>query len=471
MSLLMVAIRKRKIKPFDKMVALYFVVPFISLLLSAPQIFAILFSAADIGSQQIISSYYGALYHPSFKESLSLKTYMGSLAGIKGQVFLLFFGIAGLISVFKKKNNIRLPLISLCLVLFLLVSRFLMLSPVKPNIFYQLSINYWRFLPYLKIAWILIIGIGLGSVYNNIINLSSEKKMIGVGAKCVGIIIIVASLGVCGRNLTLNRINRSYTLTTFDQFEKKKEISSLSGWLLRNVDLKSSRVYFEDTIATYPENSKYSNNHILALAGIASNMKQIGGWAGGSDSAFVRTYAVGAGGYLFQTNDFNTLSGHTVAENLKLLNCKFIVAHSSDLKKFLANLNFLKKIAAIGDFTVFEYKNMIPAWGFKVKNEETINLKNTSSTGYNVIANGHAGELVQLSLAFHPNWRAYYKKTEIPINYNKALMQIRLPASGNQVIELRYTIDKMKPLSLLLIGLIIFTYLSFYIHTKLIERK
>lgn len=113
----------------------------------------------------------------------------------------------------------------------------------------------------------------------------------------IGIIIIFTSLGLCGRILTNNRIGYSYSLITFDQFERKKEISSLQDWLLRNVDFELSRVYFEDTYGTYPSmNSKYSKNHILALTGIDSDIEQIGGWAGGSESAFVCTYNAGWAG-------------------------------------------------------------------------------------------------------------------------------------------------------------------------------
>ena len=280
---------------------------------------------------------------------------------------------------------------------------------------------------------------------------------------------MAVSLGVCGRFLTHSRIINSYSLITFDQFKKNKEISSLWDWLSRNVNFKLSRVYFEDTYTTSPsENSKYSDTHILSLTSITSDIKQIGGWASGSESAFIRTYNVG-GGYFFNTKDFNKLSENIVAENLKLLNCKFIVVHSLDLINFLANLSFLKKITTIGSFTVFKFDNLNPAWGFKVKNKENINLKKISSSSYNIIATGNTGDLIQLSLAYHPNWKAYYKNSEIAINYNKALMQIRLPDSGNQVIELRYTINKIEPVIFLAIGMIVFLYLLYYTHSKLNE--
>jgi hypothetical protein len=468
-SLLIITLKNKKLKPFDKIAVFYFVIPFISLLLSAPQIFAILFSTSDPGFQQIISTYHSDFFSPTLKKTLMLNTYTPNYVGFRGQFFLFFFWVVGLVSIFKKENQLKLPFISLFVVLFLLVSKMLMLSPIKPNVFYKLTIYYWRFFPYLKIVFIIIVGMGLYFIFDKIINFSSEKEMINLGIKFVGIMIIVASLGLCGRALTGNRIDNAHSLIAFDEFDRKEEILSLWDWLLRNVDSKLSRVYFEGTFYTYPsKNSKYRHNGILALTSITTDIKQIGGWCGFT-SAFGFNYNQSVGGYLFSTNDFDKLSEDTVAENFKLINCKFIVAHSTDLVNFLKNVTFLKQIATIGSFTIFEYKNMIPAWGFKVKNKEKINLKKISSSRYNIIVNGHAGDLIHLSLAYHPNWKAYYKNIEIPINYNKALMQIRLPATGNQAIELRYTIDKMKPVVFLVIGMTIFIYLLFYGHNKLTE--
>lgn len=134
-SLLLFALRNRKFKPFDKITALYFVIPFISLLLSAPQIFAVLFSTSDIDSQQIISSCHSSLLKPTLEKTLSFDTYFRNQTGDRGQLFLFFFGVVGLASVFKKQNQFKLPLISLYVVLFLMVSKSLMFSPIKPNIF------------------------------------------------------------------------------------------------------------------------------------------------------------------------------------------------------------------------------------------------------------------------------------------------------------------------------------------------
>lgn len=460
-SLLLFVVGNKEVKPLNKVAVVYFIIPFISLLLSAPQIFAMFNLSSDQG-YHFISTYPGNSLSPTLEKTLNLDTYFPNYIWFKGKFFLFFFWAAGLVSVFKKDNQLKLPLISLYVVLFLLVSKSLMLSPIKPHFFYRLTLYYWRFIPYLRIVCIMFVGMGLHFIYAKIMNFSSKRKMISLVIKFVGIMIIVAALGLCGRTLTKNRRINAHSLITFDQIYSKKEISSLWGWLFRNVDSELYRVYFEDTFSTYPsKNSKYRLNHILALTSSATDIKQIGGW-GGFASDFASKYNRGWGGYLFQTNEFNKLSENTIGENLKLLNCKFVVAHSKDLVHFLKSLTIFKQAAVIGSFTIFEYQNMIPAWGFNVKSKEKINLERVSSSSYNIITNGHTGDLIHLSLAYHLNWKAYYKNTEIPINYHDSFMRISLPATGKQVVELRYSIDKVTPVLFLIIGMTVFIFFLFY---------
>lgn len=466
-SLLVYILIKRSSKPFDKTKVLYFVIPFISLLLSAPQTCAMLFSTRG---QQISSTHDSSFFIPSIIATLMLDRHYPLSVGPIGKLFLLFFGFVGFVSVSKKDYQLKLPLIFLFIGLFLLVSKYFMLSPLKVSIFYRLEQYHWRFYPYLKILCVIFIGIGLHFTSDNIMKFSSEKEIINLGTKFVGIMIIFASLALCGRVLTTNRIHHVHSLQTFNTFERKDEIISLWDWLKRNIDPELSRVYMEDTLTTYPsKDSQYRRNHILALTSIATDIKQIGGW-NGFTSAFARLYNPGGGQHLFNTDDLNKLSENTVAENLKLLNCKYIVAHSTNVVNFLKNITILEQIATIGSFTVFEYKNMIPAWGFNLKSKEKINLERISSSSYNITANGQAGDLVHLSLAYHSNWKAYHKNVEIPINSSKSFIQIKLPATGNQLIELRYTIDKIAPVVLLFIGIVIFIFFLLYGHNKINRR-
>ena len=470
-SLLTLELKDRKFKSCDKVLVLYFIIPFISLLLAAPQIVPIFFSISDPGQQQIIISKGSSYFFPTLKKTLNFNTYLPNYVGLKGKLFLLFFGIVGFVNVFKKDNQLKIPLISLFAVLLLLVSKMLMLSPVKPFIFYILTIYHWRFVPYLKIVYIIFVGMGLSLAYDRIKYFSSNKKMIRLTIKFFGIMLIIVALGLCGSILSKSRIKNSHSLITFDEFDNKEDILSLWDWLSRNVDSQGYRVYFEDTIGAYPsKTSKHRYNHVLALTSISTDIKQIGGWAGFT-SAFGVAYNRGWSGYLFHTKDYNKLSEKTIAENLKLLNCKFIIAHSKDLVAFLKNIDILKQVAIIGDFIIFEYKNMIPSWGFEVKNKEKIGLKEISPDKYHITANGHVGDLIQLSLAYNSNWKAYYKNSKIPIIYNKALMQIKLPTTGNQTIKLIYSIDKTKTIVFFLIGMVIFIYLLFYIHNHVVYIK
>ena len=192
--------------------------------------------------------------------------------------------------------------------------------------------------------------------------------------------------------------------------------------------------------------------HVLALTSTATDIKQIGGWSGFVGD-FGRRYNIGQGGFLFGLKSAAEISEKLIATNLKLLNCKYIVVHSEELVNLLENTSILQKAAKIGDFHIFEYADMVSAWAYKVESQEQNTLIKRSPTHYILMSNGHKDDNIQISLAYNSKWKAYYNKIEIPIINHKALMQIRLPDTGSQMIELKYVINKKAPIIILLLGL------------------
>jgi hypothetical protein len=257
---------------------------------------------------------------------------------------------------------------------------------------------------------------------------------------------------LCGRSLINNQTWSDKNQLTLAKLEKREEILSLWSWLSKNVDPEETRVYFEDTALSYPLATKM-NIHVLALTSIATDIKQIGGWSGFLGD-FGRRYNIGEGGVLFGRKSANEISEKQIAENLKLLNCKYIVVHSEELVDRLENITFLQKAAIIGDFHIFEHSDMVSAWAYNVANQEPSTLIKRSPAQYILISNGNNNDNIQISLAYKNKWKAYYNSTEIPIINHKALMQIRLPDTGNQVIELKYVINKKTPIIILLLGLV-----------------
>ena len=257
---------------------------------------------------------------------------------------------------------------------------------------------------------------------------------------------------MCGRSLIKTRIWSEKNQITLKKFEKKEEISSLWSWLSKYVNTEETRVYFEDTALSYPLDSKM-HVHALALTSIATDIKQIGGWSGFVGD-FGRQYNIGQGGFLFGRKSAAQISEKLIADNLKLLNCKYIVVHSEELVNLLENTSILQKAARIGDFHIFEYADMVSAWAYRVASQEQDTLIKKSPTQYILMSNGNNNDKIQISLAYNSKWKAYYNGTEIPIVNHKALMQIKLPVSGSQMIELKYVINKKTPIIVLLSGLV-----------------
>ena len=466
-------------KPLRKVTLLYFFIPFLSIILAAPQTYSLFFT----GSRKISQSKQysqsneviqrnslkvdGPKKRPTLSRSLNFDTYLQEY-GIKGKIFILFFSVVGLVAIIKKENDLKLPLLAIYLTGFLLASRLLILFPVQISFFQILTKYYWRFELLLKIVFVILAGVGLKFFYDYFFLTCDKRKKMSVPAKVFFLFVLVLAFFICGRNLNKNRIWSEKHLVTFEKFENKRDVEALWHWLSNNVNAEEYRVYFEDTWLSYPLNIKLDRrhidllnsevyNHVLALTSIATDIKQIGGWSGFS-SSFGQRYNQGKGGRLFGQKSVKDISEELVANNLKSLNCKYIVVHSEEIIDLLENISILQKSAIIGDFHIFEYSDMVPAWAYKVESQESSTLIKRSPTHYILMSNGNSNDRIQISLAYHNYWKAYYNNAEIPIINHKALMQIRLPDKGSQVIELKYIIDKKEPIIFLSLGLVCLLY-------------
>ena len=474
-ALMFCTVRDKYQQPLRRVTVLYFIIPFLSIMLASPHTYPKFSSGSNKISQIKQHSQSNKVIQrnilridspkkkPTLSRSLNLDAYLTEF-GIKGKIFIVFFAVVGLVSIVKKENNLKLPILAIYLTGFLLASRLLSLFPVKNSFFLTLTFYSSRFEILLKIVFIILAGVGLKSFYDYFNFTRDKNKIFIMTAKVFSLLVFVLALVLCGRDLSQNRIWSEKHLITFDKFENKSDVESLWHWLSNNVNAEEYRVYFEDTWLSYPLDLKAYNrrpinlnyevyNHVLALTSIATDIKQIGGWCG-FYSRFGRRYNRGSGGFLFGNKSANEISEKLIADNLKSLNCKYIVVHSEELVNLLENISILQKAAIIGDFHIFEYSDMVSAWAYKVESEEPSTLIKRSPTNYILMSNGNNNDKIQISLAYNSKWKAYYNKTEIPIINHKELMQIRLPDKGSQVIELKYVIDKKPPIFILLLGLV-----------------
>ena len=145
------------------------------------------------------------------------------------------------------------------------------------------------------------------------------------------------------------------------------------------------------------------------------------------------------------------------------------MANSEKAIRRLKSVSFLKLSVNFGDFFVFENNEMMPAWAYKAKTGEKVRLTKYTSTSFKIFVDGKQSELIQMTMAYHSNWKAVYKNDRIPILKYKALMQIHLPSDGRQIIHFTYAKEKRTPLLLFIAGVVILLCVIFY--SKIESRR
>ena len=444
-----------------KLTGFYFSIPWIALLLASPQVGAML------------SPQFEKLGEPSFYQdirnlpSLSWEAWLKKIMKIQYSEIrhldaLLFFGLLGLLVLFKKEPKLKGPAYGIYCMGVFLTSEMILLLPDPPNLLLKLIHFSYRFGVYLQMILILAAGIGLDFLYEASKKMRFQTVSLEKGLKVFRFLLLLVVFGLGVVSVRSIYIHRHESLMTLETFEKKGELRSLWKWLSQNVNPRETRVYFEDTLGTYPWAVKNNYNHPLALTSVHTGINQVGGWCG-FVSDFAYRYNHGIGGDLFGKHSPRDLTKPLVAENLKLLNCRYIIANSPKVTGFLDSISFLRRVETIGTFAIFEYSALSPAWAYKNDGQEKVDLHKISPRRYALAATGQAGEWIQISLAYNPNWQARQNDTLIPIQYHKALMQIALPKSGPQVISLEYRIEKKKPLFFAMGGIILLVMVSLLI--------
>jgi hypothetical protein len=444
-----------------KLAGVYFLLPCVAFLLASPQIFAMLSSQVDIPGEPSLYQAIRNLPPVHWKEWL-LKTVKLQYKEARHFDVLLFFIPIGLFGVWKKEPRLKWPACGMYITGIFLASKMILLLPSKPSIFLNLVQFSPRFVVYLQLVFLLVAGAGCDYLYQVGQRMDPQTTVPSRENAVFRFLILLTVSALCLTSVPDLYKQRQNYLMTLDTFERKEELRSLWKWISLHVDPQETRVCFEDTFGTYPWRVDNNKNHPLALTSLYTGINQVGGWCG-FVSNFGYRYNDGEGGYLFGKHSAGELTKPYVAENLRLLNCRYLVANSPEITEFLDGAYFLKKAETIGTFSIFEYRNMSPAWAYKNDTHEKVDLRKISSRQYELRTTGQAGEKIQISLAYQPNWQARQNDTQIPILYNKALMQVALPRSGPQVIELVYRIEKMTPLLFAGGGVILLIIISLYI--------
>jgi hypothetical protein len=267
---------------------------------------------------------------------------------------------------------------------------------------------------------------------------------------------------------------RQLTLRTYPQ---KWEIIGLFNWINRNIDPAKARVFIEDTKGTYkwkndyPETSRKNyGTHMLALSDIYTRVLHVGGWFY-TNNEFSRLYR-GDGGALFGMRQSGDYSESKLIENMRLLNCQYIVANSNEVKNFLDKVSLLECIWSIGRFKIYKHKEFNPAWVFFESGiHEGLEIKKKSSTEIFINNTQKREGNLMVSIAFDRRWKAYESGKKIPLSSRAGLIYIPL---GNHIankIQLRYEIPKAISLVIVALGLLIFFSLCILISSNCTKIK
>jgi|GEM_PF-2073840 len=364
---------------------------------------------------------------------------------------LCLFGFYSLSS--KRDYEKLLPLVFLFMVTALLISRVYNYFEIDSSALQSLSVFYDRFQLLSQIFLLLFAGSGV----NFLARLPAEKGKKYIFIQSLAIILLVSLIGIALRTPKKIWIDQSGQLQTLQQSTIRPHANALWKWIDANIQTEEERIYFEDTYGKFTwndaSNPESSKTHLFALTSIYTDARQIGGWCGFT-TRFAQRYeqgtafgkAVGDPGF---TDAF-------IAETMKALNTRYIVANSNALTTRLEKVPFLEKTAVFGIFHIFENKDMQPAWAYNMDTGIPAQMTRHSATRFEIDVEGKKGDDIHVAMAYHPNYIATTGGEKIPVNNMASLINITLPTEGMQSIHFHYAFKKRMALSFVIAGLALF---------------
>lgn len=442
--------------------------PVISALLAAPQIIAI-FSSSQYAH---VSTNLG---HFWWKRQLGQYLLNVNLLNKWIQLPLLVFAFFGFIFLWKNRKQIFYTSFVIYLMAISFLLRIFIHLPIKIRLLYQLMKYPDRFQFWTQIIYLFWLTVGLNWLF--LLITSKPARLRHPVSYLVPILsaLFLAILLVNGIT-SVGQIVSSDRQVTLGVYSSRGEIQGLFDWLRDNIDSSKTRVFYEDTNGTYkwtddyPDPSPFNcSTHILALSDIYTKINHIGGWFG-TDSYNCILYR-GDGGALFAMRGEQDYSEANLAQNMRLLNCRYLVANSQQVKRFLDGVNFLETIQVIGRFKIYEYRELKPAWAFFASGRSgEIEVEKISPTKFKIqVANDEKDNLI-VSLAYNKRWKAYLFGQEIPIFSQAGLISIPMNRAEPQEVWLKYEIEKRMPTIFVLLGFILILIMQFLSLNK-VDRK
>ena len=372
---------------------------------------------------------------------------------------VLLLCLYGFFSLSTKKDYEKLlPLIALFIITSILVSRIYNFFEIDSSVLRSLSFFYDRFQLLSQIFLILLGGAGMHFLTLRL----GENRKRNILIRLIAVILLASLIGIALRTPKQIFIDHSGQLKTLDTSTISSQANSLWKWIAANLQPENERIYFEDTYARFTwndaSNPESTKTHLLALTSVYTDARQIGGWCGFT-TRFAQRYEQGIAFGKISAEDPG-FTDEFIAERMKLLNSRYIVATSDALITRLKRVPFLEETAVFGIFHIFKNENMSPSWAYNVNTGAEAHMKRFSSTHFEVIAEGNKGDDIHISMAYHPNYIATVEQVKIPVNNLASLVNIKLPANGRQSIHFHYTFNKKMAFAFVTAGLFMFIIMT-----------
>lgn len=449
-----------------KLLFVLLIIPIVAILLAFPQVYTIMGLDIDSTSSGSTAVQHVVVTGPieTLKRLFFIQLKRVDVILPKTELFVMSINMLSVVTLFligvcslfkQKKIDKLLPIISLILLTFVLISKIYNHFGLHIAALEGLSQFYYRFQALSQIYLVLMSGVGLSYLYQ----CSTKSKRNKTFFCALFVIMLISFAYIAAMTPKKLFIDRTEQLGTLETSVVYQDALTLWEWLNNNVVSHHERVYFEDTWRglhwNRTDNPESYDTHILALTSMYTDISQINGWCG-LTSKFSKQHEYGrAEGIFARSLVHDEISDEFIRNEMKLLNCTHIVAHTERTINRLKKVPFLKLVADLNTFSVFRNTQLQPAWAYNVETGNTVKLIKHSPAHYEVLAEGQEGDLIHISLAYYPNWTASWKGNEIPILNHRQLMQIHLPAEGNQTICFKYSVKRKIPILLMTAGIVL----------------
>jgi hypothetical protein len=437
--------------------------PVVGLLLAAPQVFGILAlsqsaalrnaSALDHLTMTPVLEFLRRLSFIRVWGASSPGTFSKGVMVLEIGVIMLLSG-AGLIRITRRNVNIGIPIIMLILLNMIMLSRlFIYFRPIiGDGLTLTLSEFYDRFQLITQIYLALLSVTGLGVLIEGGWRPQLGGKSRVVLRSCYVLGVFVLLLHITVKPFQKIYVDRTGQLGTLDASPLHSQLIAFWDWVRSNVDSSRERIYVEDTYGKIhwnrSNNPEAMKTHVLALTSVYTKAFQVGGWCGFTNG-FAKTHEVGG---VFYVDSHRENEDAAIFDEMRKLNCKYVVAVSKQLITRLERVSFLKKVLVLDMGVVFENTVMSPAFAYSENRGTSVRFTEDSVHQYELQLDGSSGELIHISMAYHPGWKAYVDGAPVPVVDEDELVELRLAKSGPQKILLRYEIERTKPLLLFGVG-------------------